>query len=172
MDDFDDPPPPPPPPDPLFAALGGGFAATCKTARAGHGLPETATLPPLDGDIVRHIDAIARRLERDERLRAMAARNCTRYAAHAAFDGCLRDVAFLIEARDALAQELRFVQAVDIDAVLLSAAANGNAELVEWLARKLTHGSQRAMRTSRRAAAEMAEWHGHVDVAGWLETPL
>lgn len=172
MDDFDNSPHAPPPPDPLYAALGGGFAATCKTAHAGHGLPETATLPPLNGDIVRHIDAIAKQLERDERLRAMATRNCTMYAAHAALDGCLRDVAFLIEARDALAQELRFVQAVDIDAVLMGAAANGDAELVQWLARKVTHGSQRAAKTFRRAAADIAEWHGHMDMAGWLETHL
>ena len=84
--------------------LSGGFAGCCKEARTGCGLPSfagSASSPPRPGlppDIVRLIDALVRRLEREETLRAMNGGVLGATLVEAARAGGLRDVCFLLTA--------------------------------------------------------------------------
>ena len=60
-----------------YPPLSSGLAGCCKAARSGHGLPESeegaedTPRPRLLPELVRIIDAIARKMEREERLMAL-----------------------------------------------------------------------------------------------------
>ena len=85
--------------------LSSGLAGCCKSARLGGGLPESQSdsggltpRPWLPPDMLRLVDVLARRLEREERLRAMYGGELCRTLISAARAGGLRDVRFLLAA--------------------------------------------------------------------------
>jgi ankyrin repeat protein len=83
--------------------LSSGLAGCCKAARSGHGLPESeegaeegTPRPRLFHELMRIIDAIARKIEREERLLAMNGGALNRTLAEAARAGGVKDVRFLL----------------------------------------------------------------------------
>ena len=90
--------------------LSSGLAGCCKAARLGGGLPASegrsrplrsgviTPRPWLPPDLLRFIDALARRIEREERLRTMNGGVLGQTLVHAATAGGLRDVRFLLAA--------------------------------------------------------------------------
>jgi len=112
-------------------SLSGGLAGSCKSAHQGLGLPASepdaqgTPRPYLPPKILRLIDALARAMERAERLRAMHGGNLGRTLVEAAVAGGLLDVRFLL--------------AADVDAgaegglVLIQACFRGHVRVAEAL---------------------------------------
>jgi ankyrin repeat protein len=83
--------------------LSSGLAGCCKAARLGHGLPESeeegaegTPRPRLLPELMRIIDAMARQMERKERLLAMNGGALNETLAEAARAGGVKDVRFLL----------------------------------------------------------------------------
>jgi ankyrin repeat protein len=92
--------------------LSSGLAGCCKAARLGLGLPESEAhaegtpRPRLFHELVRLIDAMARKLERDERLMTMNGGDRNETLVEAARKGGVKDVRFLLASgADATAED-------------------------------------------------------------------
>ena len=144
--------------------LSSGLAGCCKTARLGGGLPAgdwggLTTRPFLPSDVVRLIDTLARRLEREERLRSMNRGVLGWTLADAARAGGLRDVRFLL----AVGAEANYGNS----GALLAAASLGHAAIVAALLDSvLIHGCSAA--EDLGDACAQAALAGHADVVALL----
>ena len=169
--------------------LSSGLAGCCKTARLGGGLPASegdsdgiAPRPWLPPDMLRLIDALARRLEREEWLRAMNGGLLGVTLWEAACAGGLRDVCFLLAAgADASYSEgspLRGAAAgghVAVMTALLDAGARG-VDLALWDAAEAGLLPAAALLLARGAnihrnsnqALRYAARNGHLDMVVFL----
>ena len=169
--------------------LSSGLAGCCKTARLGGGLPASeggsdglAPRPWLPPDILRLIDAQARRLEREERLRAMHGGVLSQTLMDAAQAGGLRDVRFLLAAgavanysydyplrsaatggHVAVMTELLEAGAHDINSAFLCAAAGGHVPAAALL---LARGAN--IHYNNDDALQLAADQDHLDMAAFL----
>ena len=170
--------------------LSSGLADCCKTARLGGGLlpaseGDSDSLTPrpwLPPDILRLIDALSRRLEREERLREMHGGVLGRTLWDAAAAGGLRDVHFPLSAgADANLDNGRslFVAAhgghVAVITALLDAGARG-VDGALWLAARESRVPAAALLLARGAnvhfdndgALFWAAHYGHLEMVAFL----
>ena len=171
--------------------LSSGLAGCCKTARLGGGLPASegdadglTQRPWLPHAILRLIDALARRLEREERLREMNRGDMGRTLYNAAQAGGLHDVRFLLaEGADAnyshngsyplsvaaggghvaVMTVLLDAGSRDIDDALWSAAYGGHMAATELL---LARGAN--IHHQNDLALQWAAINGHLEVVALL----
>ena len=140
--------------------LSSGLAGCCKAARLGHGLPESeegaegTPRPRLFHELVQAIDAIARKMEREERLLAMNEGRLNETLAEAAHAGGVKDVRFLLASgADAAAEDGEALQRL-----LQSACFFGHLAVAEAL---LESGAAFTQHRLNLSLSLDAAYHGH-----------
>jgi hypothetical protein len=118
--------------------------------------------------MVRVIDAEVRRLERADRLRAMATSPShiyTLFLSRAAKEGATRDLGFMLRIQ---------TRALDPDTIFLFAAEGGNEEVFALLTRVFMnqYGSQAGWASAMTMAAHTARLSGHAALADRIERSL
>ena len=169
--------------------LSSGLAGCCKTARLGGGLPGSeggadslAPRPWLPPDVLRLIDALARRLEREERLRAMNGGMQGKTLVDAARAGGLCDVRFLLDrGADINFDDCRPLRAAAVNGhvAVMTALLDADARYADgalWSAGHGGHVSAAALLLARGAnihhgidcALRCAAQYGHLEMVAFL----